>query len=100
VNFYRKCRPPGLWKGIREEAGGDAAGEPTTGRLFADCLIGVAACFGLVVATNAVFAGDWPVAAVGAGAFLALGGLLLRRVFGAGGDRAAAPAVERGEERR
>ena len=99
VNFYRKCRPPGLWKGIREEAGGDAAGEPTTGRLFIDCFIGVAACLGLVVATNAVFAGDWLRAAAGAGAFVTLGGLLLRRVFGAGNDRSTAPSAGRGEER-
>jgi len=99
VNFYRKCRPPGLWKGIREEAGVEVGDEPTTGRLFVDCLIGIVACLGLVLATNAVFAGDWLRAAAGAGVFGALGGLLLRRVFRARSDRRPSPAAVGGEER-
>jgi SSS family solute:Na+ symporter len=81
VRFYRKCRPPGLWKGIREEAGPSSDGEPSTGHLVLDSLVGVAACLGLVLATNAVFAGSWAGAALGGAAFLGLGYLLLRRVL-------------------
>ena len=33
--------------------------EPSTGHLIVDSVLGIAACFGLVVATNAVFAGAW-----------------------------------------
>lgn len=81
LRFYKKCRPPGLWKGIREEAGPAPEGEPSTGHLVADSAIGIAACLGLVLATNALFAGSWATAAVGGAVFLVLGSLLLRRVL-------------------
>jgi hypothetical protein len=81
LRFYEKCRPPGLWKGIRENAGPAPEREPSTGHLVADSAIGVAACLGLVLATNAVFAGSWPTAALGGAGFLALASLLLRRVL-------------------
>ena len=81
LRFYKKCRPPGLWKGIREEAGPTPEGEPSTGHLVADSAIGIAACLGLVLATNALFAGSWATAAVGGTVFLVLGSLLLRRVL-------------------
>jgi Na+/proline symporter len=81
LRFYKKCRPPGLWKGIREEAGPAPEGEPSTGHLVADSAIGIAACLGLVLATNALFAGSWATAAVGGTVFLVLGSLLLRRVL-------------------
>jgi solute:Na+ symporter, SSS family len=87
VAFYRKCRPPGLWKGIREAAGPPSeggvapAGEPPTGHLLADSAVGVAACLALVLATNALFAGSWLTAAGGGAAFLGLGYLLVRRVL-------------------
>jgi Na+/proline symporter len=81
LRFYKKCRPPGLWKGIREEAGPALEGEPSTGHLVADSAIGIAACLGLVLATNALFAGSWATAAVGGTVFLVLGSLLLRRVL-------------------
>ncbi len=100
VSFYRKCRPPGLWKGIREEAGLAPADEPAPGRVLVDCLIGVGACLSLVVATNAVFAADWLRAATGAGLFLATSGLLLKRVLNAGNGRRPGPVPGRGEERR
>ena len=81
LRFYEKCRPPGLWKRIREEAAPAPEGEPSTGHLVADSVIGIAACLGLVLATNGVFAGSWPTAGVGGAAFLVLGSLLLRRVL-------------------
>lgn len=81
LRFYKKCRPPGLWKGIREEAGPAPEGEPSTGHLVADSAVGIAACLGLVLATNAVFAGSWATAAAGGAVFLVLGALLLRRVL-------------------
>jgi Na+/proline symporter len=81
LRFYEKCRPPGLWKRIRQEAGPAPEGEPSTGHLVADSVIGVAACLGLVLATNGLFAGSWPTAAVGGAAFIVLGSLLLRRVL-------------------
>jgi Na+/proline symporter len=81
LRFYEKCRPPGLWKRIREEAGPAPRAEPSTGHLVVDSAIGIAACLGLVLATNGLFAGSWPNAAVGGSAFFVLGSLLLRRVL-------------------
>jgi SSS family solute:Na+ symporter len=81
VRFYRKCRPPGLWKDIREAAGADVGREPATRRLVVDAAVGVAACLGLVVATNAVFAGTLTIAALGASAFIGFGALLLGRIL-------------------
>jgi SSS family solute:Na+ symporter len=81
LRFYKKCRPPGVWKKIREEAGPAPEGEPSMGHLVADSVIGIAACLGLVLATNGLFAGSWLTASIGGAAFLVLGSLLLRRVL-------------------
>ncbi|MGA2533010.1 MAG: hypothetical protein ABSG19_08230 [Candidatus Aminicenantales bacterium] len=81
LRFYQKCRPPGLWKGIREAAGPAPEGEPSAGHLIVDSAVGIAACLGLVLATNALFAGSWATAAAGGTVFLVLGSLLLRRVL-------------------
>jgi hypothetical protein len=51
------------------------------GHLVADSVIGIAACLGLVLATNGLFAGSWLTASIGGAAFLVLGSLLLRRVL-------------------
>jgi len=91
VSFYRMCRPPGLWKGVREAAGGRPEGESSTGRLVLDSLVGVVACLALVLATNALFAGSWLAAAAGGAAFLSSGFVLLRRIFTA--ERGRAPSL-------
>ncbi len=81
VGFYRRCRPPGFWKDIRAEAGPSPAGEPPTGRLVLDSAVGVVACLAIVLATNAVFAGAWGMAAGGGLVFAVFGYFLLRRVL-------------------
>jgi solute:Na+ symporter, SSS family len=58
--FYARCRPPGLWGRIRGQVNIEPNGEPGPGRLLADSLLGIVAALGLVLATNAVFVGDWP----------------------------------------
>jgi hypothetical protein len=63
-------------------------GEPTAGRLLADSLLGILASLGLVLATNAVFVGDWPRFVVSLAGCVILGTWLLRRIL-------AAAAVER-----
>ncbi len=82
VNFYRKCRPPGLWKGIREEAALAASDEPSVRHLVVDCVLGVLASLGLVLGTNAAFAGDWLRLGVGAAGAVVFGAVLMRRVLG------------------
>jgi solute:Na+ symporter, SSS family len=81
VRFYDLCRPPGFWGPVRAAAG--SAGSPAlpVGGLILNCLLGVLACLGLVLATNAIFVGDW--LRVSGGLIMAsgLGGFLIYRVF-------------------
>jgi SSS family solute:Na+ symporter len=81
--FYQRCRPPGLWGPVRDGAA-TVAGDAPVGRLIFDSLLGILACLGLVLATNAVFAQDWTKAVVGATGALALGGWVIARVVTAG----------------
>jgi SSS family solute:Na+ symporter len=81
VNFYERCRPPGLWKPVREKARLSQTGDPSLGRLLFDCALGTAACFGLVVATNSMFAGARSVFAGGMIAAVGFGTWLIRRIL-------------------
>jgi len=81
VRFFERCRPPGLWKRVRESANVLTTGDPSLGHLMFDCLLGIAACLGLVVATNAVFAGA---RTLFGGGILAAGGFgwwLIKRIL-------------------
>ena len=79
--FYERCRPPGFWGRVRDRAAGGAVGSPSTCRLLVDSGLGILACLGLVLATNAVFVGNWPVVAVGSVMAAGGGGWLIRRVI-------------------
>jgi Na+/proline symporter len=81
VAFYRRCRPPGRWAGIREAAAVPDIGEPSTGRLAADGAIGILASLGLVLATNAAFVGDWLRFGLGLGLAAVFSIWLMRRVL-------------------
>lgn len=60
LRFYERCRPPGLWQPIREltETRADVR---STSELILDCALGIAACLGMVLATNSVFIDRWDV---------------------------------------
>ncbi|MFZ1935199.1 MAG: hypothetical protein WCB27_01815 [Thermoguttaceae bacterium] len=79
--FYQRCRPPGFWGPIRPENESATVGIPSTGRLIFNCTIGVLACLGLVLATNAIYVMDWITFAIGVSAALGFGGWLVRRVI-------------------
>jgi len=79
--FYRRCRPPGLWGPVRRELPGVGAGDPSFARLWGDSLVGMAACVGLVLATNAVFVGDWLRCGLGLAAAVGFGAWMLSRVL-------------------
>jgi Na+/proline symporter len=81
VRFYERCRPPGAWKSIREIAAASETNEPSIGHLIVDCLLGIAACLGLVIATNSVFAGAWGTFAAGLAAAAVFGAGLIIRMF-------------------
>jgi solute:Na+ symporter, SSS family len=79
--FYRRCRPPGFWKPISDEVPLPDNGEPTAGRMLADSLLGIVASLGLVLATNAIFVGDWPRFGISVGVGGVAGVWLLRRIL-------------------
>jgi Na+/proline symporter len=81
VRFYERCRPPGAWGPVRKKARAAGMAEPSLGHLVFDSVLGIAACLGLVVATNAVFAGAWERVAAGAAAGLGFGFWLIRRIL-------------------
>jgi solute:Na+ symporter, SSS family len=81
VRFYERCRPPGLWRGVRLKAEPSKEGVQPLGRLVASCLLGILACLGLVVMTNSLFAGDWTLFAAGALVFGLFGYWLIKRIF-------------------
>jgi len=79
MNFYKRCRPIGLWKGIREEAGPDYAPEKPLGVLLVDSLFGILACLGLVIATNSLLVRSWSLLAVSVAMTAIFGALLIKR---------------------
>jgi Na+/proline symporter len=89
--FYARCRPPGLWGPIRREVSLQDLGEPTPGRMFVDSMLGIVASLGLVLATNAVYVGDWPRFAASMVGCAVTGSWLLKRILDAG----AKPMSER-----
>jgi solute:Na+ symporter, SSS family len=79
--FYARCRPPGFWKPISSELSLPNNDEPTTGEMLADTGLGIIAALGLVLATNAVYVGDWSRFFVCVVICVVAGAWLLRRVF-------------------
>jgi solute:Na+ symporter, SSS family len=78
-SFYRRCRPPGLWREFASELG-PTPGEPPARAMFLDSLLGILLCVALVVATNAVLVADWPRVALCTVAGAALAGWLGSRM--------------------
>ncbi|MCI0364655.1 MAG: hypothetical protein L0219_12285, partial [Phycisphaerales bacterium] len=79
--FYLRCRPPGFWQPVRQQPECAAVAIPETAALIVNSVLGVLACFSLVLATNAVFVHSWPIW----GAYIALAAVfstcLVIRVF-------------------
>ena len=90
--FYARCRPPGFWKPISAEVPLPDNGEPTAGRMFADCMLGIVASLGLVLATNAIFVGDWLRFGISMAVGGAAGTWLLWRILEKRAPAKAAPA--------
>ncbi|MGH8024039.1 MAG: sodium:solute symporter family transporter [Limisphaerales bacterium] len=79
--FYERCQPPGFWGSVRAKAGLSAAPPLRLARLITSTILGVGACLALVLATNALFVGDWLRLAVGLVASIILGIWLVRRTL-------------------
>jgi hypothetical protein len=57
--FYARCRPAGFWGPISRQVQLPDSGEPSPASMFIDSGLGIFASLCLVLATNAIFVGDW-----------------------------------------
>ena len=75
--FWQRCRPFGLWKphsdGMHVRAGQSGR------RLLIDSVLGVTACLGLVVATNAILIKSWGIGSIGLVLAMVCGALMIVR---------------------
>jgi SSS family solute:Na+ symporter len=92
--FYARCRPPGFWGPIRSEVHIEDTGEPTAGRMFVDSMLGILASLGLVLATNAVYVGDWVRFGVSVAGCVVTGSWLLKRILDANASETPQPKPE------
>jgi SSS family solute:Na+ symporter len=81
ARFYQRCRPPGFWGRVRNRAGSVMPEAAPVKPLVVNCALGILACLGLVLATNALFVGDWFTAVVGLLGAVGFGAWLIRRMF-------------------
>jgi solute:Na+ symporter, SSS family len=79
--FYRRCRPPGFWRPVRKSLAGESIEIPATGGLLVNSVLGILACLGLVLTTNAIFVADWSTIAIYLAAAVGFGGALIVRVL-------------------
>jgi len=79
--FYIRCRPPAGWKKLRMKYPSLPGHDQTLRSQIFDCLLGIIACFGLVIATNAIFIGNWMIVILGSCSALGFGAFLIKRSF-------------------
>ncbi len=60
AEFYLRCRPPGFWGPVRRHLGMETDDRSNYRRMAVDMIFGFLTCLGLVLATNALFVGNWP----------------------------------------
>ena len=96
AKFYERCQPPGLWGPIRARVRLSEPATPAPGRLLVSSLLGVLACLGLVLATNALFVADWVRAAGGLVAAIGFGSWLVSRIA----EKPASPVRSESRESR
>jgi Na+/proline symporter len=80
-NFYMRCRPPAGWKKLRMKYPSLPGHDQTLRSQIFDCLLGIFACFGLSMATNAVFIGNWLIIILGSCSAIGFGAWLIKRSF-------------------
>jgi hypothetical protein len=79
--FYLRCRPPAGWKKLRLKYPSLPAPDATLRSQIVDCFLGIAACFGMAMATNAVFVKSWLIVISGGISAIVFGGILIRRTL-------------------
>jgi solute:Na+ symporter, SSS family len=78
-NFYMRCRPPAGWKKLRVKYPSLPGHDQTLRSQIFDCLLGIAACFGLSMATNAAFVANWMIIILGSCSAIGFGAWLIKR---------------------
>jgi solute:Na+ symporter, SSS family len=78
-NFYMRCRPPAGWKKLRVKYPSLPGHDQTLRSQIFDCLLGIAACFGLSMATNAAFVANWMIIILGGCSAIGFGAWLIKR---------------------
>ncbi len=79
--FYLRCRPPAGWKNLRIKYPDLPSPDATLVSQILDCLLGIGACLGMTMATNAVFVKNWLIVITGGISLIIFGGILIRRTF-------------------
>jgi hypothetical protein len=80
AGFYKRCRPPFGWKKYKNlPSAGTLQAETSMGYLLISSAFGILACFGLAMATNAIFIQDWLVFILGISGAALFGYFLIRR---------------------
>ena len=77
-SFYLRCRPPAGWKKLRGKYPELPEHDLSLRSQIIDCLLGIIACFGLAMASNAAFVGNWLVITTGGLCVIIFGGLLIK----------------------
>jgi len=93
TRFYERCRPPGFWGRVRARTGSTPDASATTSAILINSVLGIVACLGLVIATNALFVQDWLKVGLGFGFSLGCGLWLVRRMFVPQASQAPQPEV-------
>lgn len=88
TKFYQRCRPLAGWRRFRRQMLLPPGDNPPLRHLVFDSALGMAACFGLVMATNALFAGRWMVLVLALAAAVGFGTWMIRRSLGSSSSSA------------
>jgi Na+/proline symporter len=78
-NFYMRCRPIAGWKKFLDDHPDLPREDSSVKTQVTDCVLGIIACLGMAIATNAVFVLNWPATLGGTLCLVVSGGVLIRR---------------------
>lgn len=78
MEFYQRCKPPGWWGPIRKRLSSDIEIDSRT--LITKSVLGIFSCLGLVIFTNAIFAGNFILISLGLVIAIIAGFLLVRNL--------------------
>jgi hypothetical protein len=79
--FFTRCRPVAGWKEFLADHHDLPPVNISLRAQVVDCILGIIACLGMAMATNAVFVKNWPVAIGGFLCSVLFGGFLIKRSF-------------------